>query len=440
MKRGQHRKSLDKLFQGFKPAVESCYFNWEVAYPMEGITYCSADKKNIMFLSRTLQLQRGAKTSVGVEPFEHGGGKGESAALGDYKGRGSSCLSQQEVAVRPKETLLTKRKCLSVSGGGGMLVRLGANSLPQDDGGGKCMYKAPSSSSGGKMKLTQGAGKGGPIAGGPGGGAGLACGKLASAKRRTSSEDSSLEPDLADLSIDDGCSLALGAEASNTFEFLPAPPEILPSTSPLLRDSHKYSIGGSKMSDTSLMSGASSVLPIAKSGPPCCLSKETIMLMIDMPSTADKNGEQPLEPGQSADKDANLDGSSATSMFAATSRVATAEVSAKKPQCCREAMSADAPAGEREANLDDGLAAQGPPAAGEVLGAPAEGDDDYQAYYLGVASEEAADKPMADAHQEEEPDIFAGIQPLEQEGRMEVGSWDHLLSHLLTKMTERQKV
>ena len=32
VKRGQHRKSLDKLFQGFKPAVESCYFNWEAAY------------------------------------------------------------------------------------------------------------------------------------------------------------------------------------------------------------------------------------------------------------------------------------------------------------------------------------------------------------------------------------------------------------------------
>lgn len=322
VKRGQHRKSLDKLFQGFKPAVESCYFNWEVAYPMEGITYCSADKKNIMFLSRTLQLQRGAKTSAGAEPFEHGGVKGESAALGDYKGRGSGCLSQQEVAVRPKETLLTKRKCLTVSGGGGMLVRLGATALPQDDGGGKCMYKVPSSSSGGKMKLTQGAGKG-PSAGGAGGGGGLACGKLASTKRRTSSEDSSLEPDLADLSIDDGCSLALGAEASNTFEFLPAPPEILPSTSPLLRDSHKYSIGGGKMSDASLLSGASSVLPIAKSAPPCCLSKETIMLMIDMPGAAEKNGEHPPEPGQSADKDAN-------SVFAATTRVVTAEVSAKK--------------------------------------------------------------------------------------------------------------
>lgn len=417
VKRGQHRKSLDKLFQGFKPAVESCYFNWEVAYPMEGITYCSADKKNIMFLSRTLQLQRGAKTSAagGMEPFEHGGVKGENA---DYKGRGSSCLSQQELAVRPKETLLTKRKCLSVSGGGGMLVRLGATALPQEDGGGKCMYKVPGSSSGGKMKLTQGAGKG-PSAGGSGGGGGLVCGKLASAKRRTSSEDSSLEPDLADLSLDDGCSLALGAEASNTFEFLPAPPDILPSTSPLLRDSHKYSIGGSKMSDASLGGGSSS---IAKPAPPCCLSKETIMLMIDVPSGAEKTGEQPLEPGQNADKESNPTGSSANS------------TSAKKAPCCGEPLSAEAQAGGRAASVDDGAAAPGPSAAVEMLGVPAEGDDDYQAYYLGVAAEEAADKPLADTHQEEEPDIFAGIQPLEQEGRMEVGSFSHVLIH---KMSER---
>lgn len=427
VKRGQHRKSLDKLFQGFKPAVESCYFNWEVAYPMEGITYCSADKKNIMYLSRTLQLQRGAKTSAagGMEPFEHGGVKGESA---DYKGRGSSCLSQQEVAVRPKETLLTKRKCLSVSGGGGMLVRLGATPLPQEDGGGKCMYKVPSSSSGGKIKLTQGAGKG-PNAGGSAGGGGLVCGKLASAKRRTSSEDSSLEPDLADLSLDDGCSLALGAEASNTFEFLPAPSEMLPSTSPLLRDSHKYSIGGSKMSDASLVSGSQSVLPGAKPAPPCCLSNETIMLMIDVPGAAEKNAEQPLETGQGADKDANAAGSSANSMFA-TTKVVTGEASASKAPCCSQDMSAEVQAGGRAANAEDGVAAQGPAAAGEMLGAPAEGDDDYQAYYLGVAAEEAADKPLADTHQEEEPDIFAGIQPLEQEGRMEVGRWDYPLTRI----------
>uniref|UniRef100_A0A3Q3GQZ8 Zinc finger, SWIM-type containing 8 n=1 Tax=Labrus bergylta TaxID=56723 RepID=A0A3Q3GQZ8_9LABR len=282
VKRGQHRKSLDKLFQGFKPAVESCYFNWEAAYPLEGITYCSADKKSATFCwSRAVQLQRGAR------------------------GRGGVHSSQQEVAVRPKETILTKRKGLSVSGGGGVLVRLsGSVSLSLEDGGGKCMYKGPGSSSGGKLKMTQGGGKGGT-------------------KRRTSSEDSSLEPDLAELSLDDGCSLALGAEASNTFEFLPPPPEMLPSPSPLLRDSRKYS-GGSKMFE------------------------------------------------------------------------------AKR-----------AAAG--------GGAGEGPAAAGgAAAGGGAVGEDDYQAYYLSAASEEGADRQLAENHQEEEPDIFAGIKPLEQEGRMEV--------------------
>uniref|UniRef100_A0A671WJX3 Zinc finger, SWIM-type containing 8 n=1 Tax=Sparus aurata TaxID=8175 RepID=A0A671WJX3_SPAAU len=281
VKRGQHRKSLDKLFQGFKPAVESCYFNWEVAYPLDGITYCSADKKSATFCwSRAVQLQRGAKAAAG------GGGetsetvgvvRGESGA-GDFKGRGSGHSSQQEVAVRPKETILTKRKGLSVSGGGGMLVRLG------------------------------GSGKGASV-GGPGGNGGLGGGKHAGAKRRTSSEDSSLEPDLAELSLDDGCSLALGAEASNTFEFLPPPPEMLPSPSPLLRDSRKYSSG----------SGGTTV-PAAEPAPPSNQAAE----------------------------------------------------------------------------------------------------DDYQAYYLNVASEEGADRQLADNHQEEEPDIFAGMKPLEQEGRMEV--------------------
>uniref|UniRef100_A0A3B4UT14 Zinc finger, SWIM-type containing 8 n=1 Tax=Seriola dumerili TaxID=41447 RepID=A0A3B4UT14_SERDU len=273
VKRGQHRKSLDKLFQGFKPAVESCYFNWEVAYPLDGITYCSADKKSATFCW--------------------------SRAVG-------SGLSQQEVAVRPKETILTKRKGLSVSGGGGMLVRLGGSvSLALEDGGGKCMYKGPGSSSGGKLKLTQGGGKGA---------------SHASAKRRTSSEDSSLEPDLAELSLDDGCSLALGAEASNTFEFLPPPPEMLPSPSPLLRDSRKYS---------SSSGGSAAAAP-------------------------------------------------------------------------------------------SGSANQGAEAAGGAAGGEAVGEDDYQAYYLSAASEEGAERQLTDNHQEEEPDIFAGIKPLEQEGRMEV--------------------
>lgn len=43
-----------------------------------------------------------------------------------------------------------------------------------------------------------------------------------SGKRRMSSEDSSLEPDLAEMSLDDS-SLALGAEASNTFSFTESP-------------------------------------------------------------------------------------------------------------------------------------------------------------------------------------------------------------------------
>uniref|UniRef100_A0A8L0DJV0 Zinc finger, SWIM-type containing 8 n=1 Tax=Oncorhynchus mykiss TaxID=8022 RepID=A0A8L0DJV0_ONCMY len=243
VKRGQHRKSLDKLFQGFKPAVESCYFNWEVAYPLPGITYCSADKKSASFCwARAVQQQRGAKAGLGRTP-------------------------QQEVAVRPKETIVSKRKGLSAGGGGGVLVRLGGS-------GGK-------SSSGGS------------------GGVG---GKHQAAKRRTSSEDSSLEPDMAELSLDDGSSLALGAEASNTFDFTPPPPEMLPSPSPLLREPHKYSGGG-----------------------------------------------------------------------------------------------------------------KGSPGAG---GDPV-GEDDYRAYYLNAASEEGAERVPENNH-EEEPDIFAGIKPLEQEGQMEV--------------------
>uniref|UniRef100_A0A674D8A2 Zinc finger, SWIM-type containing 8 n=1 Tax=Salmo trutta TaxID=8032 RepID=A0A674D8A2_SALTR len=278
VKRGQHRKSLDKLFQGFKPAVESCYFNWEVAYPLPGITYCSADKKSASFCwARAVQ-----------SGSSEGGG-------GDYKGRSP----QQEVAVRPKETIVSKRKGLSAGGGGGVLVRLGGSvSLSLEEGSSKGMYKGAGSSSsiGGKAKLAQG----GKSSGGGSGGVG---GKHQAAKRRTSSEDSSLEPDMAELSLDDGSSLALGAEASNTFDFTPPPPEMLPSPSPLLREPHKYSGGGK---------GAG-----------------------NMPK------EHPV------------------------------------------------------------------------------GEDDYRAYYLNAASEEGAERVPENNH-EEEPDIFAGIKPLEQEGQMEV--------------------
>lgn len=429
VKRGQHRKSLDKLFQGFKPAVESCYFNWEVAYPLDGITYCSADKKSATFCwSRAVQLQRGAKAAAGGggEPFEPGGGaRVEGGAGGDYKARGGGHLSLQEVAVRPKETILTKRKGLAMSGGGGMLVRLGGGvSLSLEDGGGKCVYKGPSSSSGGKLKLMQGSGKGASV-GGPGGSGGLAGGKHASAKRRTSSEDSSLEPDLAELSLDDGCSLALGAEASNTFEFLPPPPEMLPSPSPLLRDSRKYggSNGGSKMFETKRVSHAAPALPAAKPAPPCFLSKETVVVVLDMPSTAEKEAESELElePVQNRDEDANSAGSNQPSTSTATPRLGTTETSTKSSQGCSDAAASAVVAEGSRAAAACGLANQGPEAAGGAVGGEAVGEDDYQVYYLGVASEEGADRQLADSHQEEEPDIFTGIKPLEQEGRMEVG-------------------
>ncbi|XP_078129757.1 zinc finger SWIM domain-containing protein 8 isoform X5 [Sander vitreus] len=423
VKRGQHRKSLDKLFQGFKPAVESCYFNWEVAYPLEGITYCSADKKSATFCwSRAVQHQRGVKAAAGAggEASEPGGGgRADGGAGGDYKGRGHS--SQQEVAVRPKETILTKRKGLSVSGGGGMLVRLGGGvSLALEDGGGKCMYKGPGSSSGGKLKLTQGGGKGASV-GGPGGSGGIVGGKHASAKRRTSSEDSSLEPDMAELSLDDGCSLALGAEASNTFEFLPPPPEMLPSPSPLLRDSRKYgnSSAGSKMFETKRVSHASAALPAAETGPPCFPSKETVLVVMDMSSAAEKEAELEVEPVQNKDEDVDSAGSTQPSTSTTTAKSGAAQTCAKPPRGRREAAAAAAAAGSGAATAG-GLANHGAEAAAGAAGGEAVGEDDYQAYYLSAASEEGADRQQADNHQEEEPDIFAGMKPLEQEGRMEV--------------------
>ncbi|XP_076019386.1 zinc finger SWIM domain-containing protein 8 isoform X2 [Genypterus blacodes] len=410
VKRGQHRKSLDKLFQGFKPAVESCYFNWEVAYPLEGITYCCADKKSATFCwSRAMQHQRGVKgMGAGGEPPEPGGG----GRADDFKGRGSGHSPQLEVAVRPKETILTKRKALSVSGGGGMLVRLGGNvSLSLEDGGGKCTYKGPGSSSGSKAKLTQGAGKGASVGGSGGGGAGLS-GKHANTKRRTSSEDSSLEPDLAELSLDDGCSLALGAEASNTFEFLPPPPEMLPSPSPLLRESRKYSGGGNKMFEMKRANHASAALPAPEPASPCFPSKEAAMVM-DMPNAAEKEADLEIQ-----NSDENVGSTNEAQPLTSTNGTAPSLNASDPPQGVAEGE-AGAAAGSGVAAAGD-PANQAPEAAVGAAGGEAVGDDDYQAYYLSAASEEAADRQLADNHQEEEPDIFAGIKPLEQEGRMEV--------------------
>lgn len=421
VKRGQHRKSLDKLFQGFKPAVESCYFNWEVAYPLDGITYCSADKKSATFCwSRAMLHQRGIKSPAGggVDSSESGA-RAEGGPAGEYKGRASSNSTQQEVAVRPKETILTKRKGLSVSGGGGMLVRLGGSvSLSLEDGGGKCMYKGPGSSSGGKLKLTQGGGKG-ATGGGPGSGGGLGSSKHTSAKRRTSSEDSSLEPDLAELSLDDGCNLALGAEASNTFEFLPPPPEMLPSPSPLLRDSRKCNSGGSKIFETKHSSRDSAAIAAAEPAPPCFPLKENGVIVVGMPSTAEKEAE--VEPALNIDEDVDSAGSNQPLVSAVTVRSGTPQTSAKPVLGCKELVSAAAVAGSG-AVVVGGAAPEGAEAVRAAAEGEAVGEDDYQAYYLSAASEEGVDRQLADNHQEEEPDIFAGIKPLEQEGRMEVSA------------------
>uniref|UniRef100_A0A1A7WL23 Zinc finger, SWIM-type containing 8 n=1 Tax=Iconisemion striatum TaxID=60296 RepID=A0A1A7WL23_9TELE len=403
VKRGQHRKSLDKLFQGFKPAVESCYFNWELAYPLEGITYCRTEKKSSTFCwPRAMLFQRGLKAAGAAgEPGDSGGSRAEC----DYRGRGSVHMSQQEVAVRPKETILTKRKGLSLGGGGGMLVRLtGSVSLSLEDSGVKCAYKGATSSTGGKLKLTQG-GKGTSVGGAVGGGGVGSC-KHGSTKRRTSSEDSSLEPDLAELSLDDGCSLALGAEASNTFEFLPPPPEMLPSLSPLLREPLKYNMcEGSKSCDIKHVSLVSSTSAAAEPAPSDF--RESIDIHLDI-TAAEKEAKLEVEPVF------NTDAGSAhhPSTCMMTARSVSPQASDKSVQHHREVAAAKAAAAR--------LFNEAAEATGEASEGEAVGEDDYQAYYLGAASEEGADKQLADSHQVEEPDIFAGIKPLEHAGRMEV--------------------
>ncbi|XP_056147888.1 zinc finger SWIM domain-containing protein 8 isoform X2 [Lampris incognitus] len=420
VKRGQHRKSLDKLFQGFKPAVESCYFNWEVSYPLPGITYCSADKKMASFCwARATQQQRGAKAAAGGggEPPELGGGGLDS------KGRGSGHSPQQEVAVRPKETIVSKRKGLSAGGGGGVMVRVGGNvSLSMEDGGGgKCLHKGLGSSSGGKAKLTQGCGKGlslGSSAGGGGAVGGLGGVKHGCAKRRTSSEDSSLEPDMAELNLDDGSCLALGAEASNTFDFMPPPPEMLPSPSSLLRDSHKYTSGGgsgsgvgtSKMFEAKRVSHALAALPAVDPLPPCFPSKETVVVFMDVPPAGEKEVELEADIEENGDKETDPEGDASGS-----AQLNTSSTSGKPARSRREAASGGPETGGGPGGTGS-PGNQGP----EAAGGEAVGEDDYQAYYLSAASEEGADRGAADNHHEEEPDIFAGIKPLEQEGRMEV--------------------
>uniref|UniRef100_A0A8C1SUI7 Zinc finger, SWIM-type containing 8 n=1 Tax=Cyprinus carpio TaxID=7962 RepID=A0A8C1SUI7_CYPCA len=382
VKRGQHRKSLDKLFQGFKPAVECCYFNWEVAYPLPGITYCSADKKNGSFCwVRTVQQQRGAKAGTSGEPGEGARGGTSEGTSSEQKSRCNSHLPQQEVAVRPKETIVSKRKGVSGVNSGGVLVCLGGRVSISLQEGGKGMHKASSSSqtAGSKAKLTQ------SNKGSCGSSSGVS-GKHPSAKRRTSSEDSSLEPDMAELSLDDGSSLALGAEASNTFDFLPPPPEMLPSPSPLLREPLKYSGNASKERAYE----TKRVLPSAADAHACSIAIPVVVAMekkVEVEADLDENG---------GDED---------------------PVDDTRPSA---ALPGKAQQGRREGDGSVVSGVSGPQAAEAAAGADAVCEDDYQAYYLSAASEEGADRGVADSNHEEEPDIFAGIKPLEQEGRMEI--------------------
>lgn len=399
VKRGQHRKSLDKLFQGFKAAVEACYFNWEAAYPLDGITYCTADRKSSAFCwSRAVQLQRGVRAGAGGpgDGADPGAASRADGFPGDYKGRVGAYTSQQEVAVRPKET---KRKALSMGGGAGVLVRLaGSVSLALEDAGPKCTYKGAAPPFGGKMKLPQVGAKGSSV-GGPGGSGALAGSKHGSAKRRTSSEDSSLEPDLAELSLDDGSSLALGAEASNTFDLLPPAPDAPPSPSPLLRDSHKHgcSAGGSKMFETKCSS---------KSHPPSFPSKEAAGTGTDAPPAAGKEAQLEVLPAGTRDQDVDPTSTS-------TARSGTGEKLAKPGENYGQGR-----AEARRRGAAGGAADEG---GEEALEEEVVGEDDYQAYYVGVAPEDGMERQLADSlHQEEEPDIFAGIKPLDQENRMEV--------------------
>ena len=92
-------------------------------------------------------------------------------------------------------------------------------------------------------------------------------------------------------------------------------------------------------------------------------------------------------------------------------------------------IAAKPPRGRREGGAGGGGAVAAPAnqvpegAAGvAAAGGDPVGEDDYQAYYLSAASEEGPDRGVPENNHEEEPDIFAGIKPLEQEGRMEVRS------------------
>ncbi|XP_073541899.1 zinc finger SWIM domain-containing protein 8 isoform X1 [Phyllobates terribilis] len=332
VKRGQHKKSLDKLFQGFKPAVEACYFNWEEAYPISGITYCSTDKKKFCwvkaFQQRTCRLQCSEAVCEGGRAQGH-----ESCLLFGDRSRPSS----QEMSVRPKE-LVGKRKV--------------ASEVPQrvlrrlsTEGGEKAIYKSAVN----KTKIP----------------ANKCLANKHSGKRRMSSEDSSLEPDMAEMSLDDS-SMALGAEASNTFSFIESP------LSRRYRDNFEDEGGVyySENLETSVISTA--------------ISKPEADAQVESSAVSGSGEGDPVvaddDEGKAQKTDVVVTEDGAMGGDGEDSKVAEEAKSREK----------------------------------------GEEDDDYQAYYLNPQEAAKNEDEKAEEGTEEEQDIFSGIKPLDQENRMEV--------------------
>ncbi|XP_077115358.1 zinc finger SWIM domain-containing protein 8 isoform X2 [Ranitomeya variabilis] len=333
VKRGQHKKSLDKLFQGFKPAVEACYFNWEEAYPISGITYCSTDKKNSFcwvkaFQQRTCRLQCSEAVCEGGRAQGH-----ESCLLFGDRSRPSS----QELSVRPKE-LVGKRKVTSEVPQR-VLRRLST------EGGDKAIYKSTVN----KTKIP----------------ASKCLANKHSGKRRMSSEDSSLEPDMAEMSLDDS-SMALGAEASNTFSFIESP------LSRRYRDNFEDEGGVYYSENLESSVVVSTAIP----------KPEADALVESSAASGSGEGDQVV-----ADDDERK---------VQKTDVVVAEVGAIG------GGEGDSKVAEEAKSCEKG-----------------EEDDDYHAYYLNP--QEAAKHEDEKAEEgTEEQDIFSGIKPLDQENRMEV--------------------
>ncbi|KAG8552151.1 hypothetical protein GDO81_004419 [Engystomops pustulosus] len=331
VKRGQHKKSLDKLFQGFKPAVEACYFNWEEAYPISGITYCSTDKKNSFcwvkaFQQRTCRLQCSEAVCEGGRAQGHEG----CLLLGDR-----SRPSSQEMSVRPKE-LVGKRKV--------------ASEVPQrvlrrlsTEGGEKAIYKSTVN----KTKIP----------------ASKCLTNKHSGKRRMSSEDSSLEPDMAEMSLDDS-SMALGAEASNTFSFIESP------LSRRYRDNFEDE-GGVYFSE-----GLDSSVIVGTAMP-----KPETDTVVEPPAVSGEG--DPVVADNEEGK------------------------SLKKEVVAVDGAVGGGDGGNKVA--EEGRSRE-----------KGEEEDDYQAYYLNPQEAAKNEEEKAEEGTEEEQDIFAGIKPLDQENRMEV--------------------